>query len=114
MPKRIPVKAAKQINEEYGCRQVILLAWDGEFTHIVTYGKTVDDCAHAAAGGNMLKERWGWPECNDQPSRVRKLEARIQELEKQLAETRQLQSANAVKPQPTKDPGEEREQKATE
>jgi hypothetical protein len=80
MPKRIPISAAKQIAESNGCRQVILLAWDGELTHIVTYGKTVDDCAQAAAGANMLKEKWGWPESNDQPSRVKRLELAMQDL----------------------------------
>jgi hypothetical protein len=81
MPKRIPITAAKKIAAEFNCSQVILLAWDGELTHIVTFGKTIEDCAQAAAGGNMLKRKWGWPECNDQPSRVRNLEARILELE---------------------------------
>lgn len=80
MPKKIPVAAAREIANKFVCRQVILLAWDGELTHIVTYGKSVDDCAHAAAGGNMLKQKWGWPECNDQPSRVRKLEEALKEL----------------------------------
>jgi hypothetical protein len=80
MPKRIPVSAAKNVAESNGCRQVILLAWDGELTHIVSYGKTVDDCAQAAAGANMLKEKWSWPECNDQPSRVKRLELAMQDL----------------------------------
>lgn len=80
MPDRIPITAAKQIATTYDCRQVILLAWDGELTHIVTFGKTVEDCSQAADGGNMLKQKWGWPECNDQPSRVKKLEAEIQRL----------------------------------
>lgn len=78
--KRLPVKAAKDVSEAYSLRQVILLAWDGELTHVVTYGKSADDCAQAAAGGNILKQKWGWPECNDQPSRVKKLEAEISKL----------------------------------
>lgn len=81
MPKRIPVQRAKDIANKHSLRQVILLAWDGERTHIVTYGKGKDDCAQAAAGGNMLKQKWGWPECNDQPSRVRKLEAEVERLQ---------------------------------
>lgn len=48
MPKRIPIKAAKRVAEEHGLRQVILLGWDGENTHIVTYGVTKADCAAAA------------------------------------------------------------------
>lgn len=77
---RIPISAAKKVAEEQNCRQVILLAWDGELTHIVTYGKTADDCAQAATGGNLLKEKWGWPECNDQPSRVKKLQSELSTL----------------------------------
>jgi hypothetical protein len=84
--KRIPVKAASNIGKEYNAKQVILLVWDGELTHIVTWGKTVDDCSQAADGGNMLKQKWGWPECNDQPSRVKKLEAEVAQLKKALAQ----------------------------
>lgn len=84
---RIPVKAAKEIAQQYDCRQVILLAWDGSYTHVVTYGKTADDCSQAADGGNMLKQKWGWPECNDQPSRVQRLEAEVARLTKALEAT---------------------------
>jgi hypothetical protein len=81
MPQRIPISAARTVGQKYDCRQVILLAWDGELTHIVTWGKTLKDCSYAAEGGNRLKEKWGWPESNDQPSRVRRLQDRITELE---------------------------------
>jgi len=82
---KLPIKAARDISKQYNLRQVILLAWDGELTHIVTYGKSKEDCSQAADGGNMLKQKWGWPECNDQPSRVRKLEAEIVALRDKLA-----------------------------
>lgn len=85
MPARIPISAAKSIADKYGCRQVIVLAFDPKGrTHIITYGKTADDCAQAAEGGNILKQKWGWPECNDQPSRVKKLEAKVEELRNAL------------------------------
>lgn len=86
MPKRIPISAAKKVAQDHDCRQVILLAWDGQLTHIVTYGKTADDCAQAATGGNLLKAKWGWPECNDQPSRVRVLEKENAILRERLRE----------------------------
>jgi hypothetical protein len=82
------IRIAREVAEQTASRQVILIAWDGELTHIVTYGKTADDCAQAAAGGNMLKEKWGWPECNDQPSRVRKLEREIEKLRARLPEAK--------------------------
>ena len=86
MPKRIPISAARSIAKEYNCRQVILLAYDNKrVTHIITYGKSIEDCSQAAAGGNMLKEKWGWPECNDQPSRVIKLRTALNELIEAIA-----------------------------
>lgn len=85
MPNQIPISAAEKLAKKYGFRQVILLAWDGEWTNVVTWGDTVEDCAQAAHGGNLLKQKWGWPECNDQPARVQKLEKRVAELEALLA-----------------------------
>ncbi len=85
MPARIPVSAAKKLAEEYDCRQVILMAWDGKLTHCVTYGKSVEDCTQAAEGGNKIKTALGWPESlMAEPSRVKKLKARIAFLEEEL------------------------------
>ena len=84
--RRIPISAAKNIAKEHGQQQVILVTWDGEKTHVVTYGETTEACAQAASGGNLVKRALGWPEsmCDEQPSRVKKLEARIEELEREL------------------------------
>lgn len=87
MPKRLPISAARRIAKEHDCRQVILLAWDGERTHIVTYGKSIDDCAQAAEGGNILKTKWGWPELNDQPSRVKKLQRELKDCRSNTLKT---------------------------
>lgn len=85
MGKRVPVSIAKEVADKIGARQVILCCWDGTTNHIVTYGKTVEDCAQAAEGGNMLKVKWGWPASTfAEPSRVKKLQNRIKELEAQL------------------------------
>ncbi len=48
MVDRIPISAAKTVAEKYGLSQVILLGYDGEKAHVVTYGKTKKDCASAA------------------------------------------------------------------
>ena len=94
MPKRIPILAASDIAKAHDCRQVIVLAWDGKRTHVVTYGKTVEDCQQAADGGNRVKRALGWPEslCNEEPSRVAKLKAeneslrsKVKDLEGRLA-----------------------------
>lgn len=84
MPNKVPVRAAREVADKHDLRQVILIGWDGKLTHIVTYGKSTEDCAQAAHGGNLLKKKWGWPECNDQPPRVRKLEKEIEELKAEI------------------------------
>lgn len=86
MPKRIPISIAKAVAVNTGCQQVIILAWDGELTHVVTYGKTVEDCAQAAESGNRIKTFMGWPENTmSQPSRVKKLEVENKLLREQLS-----------------------------
>lgn len=79
MPARIPISAAKRIAADHDLRQVILFAWDGKASHIVTYGKSVEDCAEAADLGNKMKRGLGWPESlqSAEPSRVKKLRATL-------------------------------------
>lgn len=48
MPKRIPIATAKAVAEKHGLSQVLLIGWDGERVHVVTYGKTKADCEAAA------------------------------------------------------------------
>jgi len=48
MPKRIPITTAKLVAEKHDLSQVLLIGWDGERVHVVTYGKTKADCAAAA------------------------------------------------------------------
>lgn len=86
MTKGIPIKAAKDLAKQYDLKQVIILAWDGEREHCVTFGKTLEDCDQAAESGNCIKRILGWPEslCSSVPSRIVRLKRRIEELEKQL------------------------------
>lgn len=83
--KNVPIKAAKNIASEYQKDMVIIVCFDHTHgkQHITTYGKTIDDCDRAASGGNEIKRLLGWPEklCLEEPSRVKKLKARIAELE---------------------------------
>ncbi len=82
MPKRIPIAAARRFAKEQGLRQVIVAAWDGERTHVVTFGVSIEDCDQAALGGDRIKAALGWPESlRAAPSRVRGLQARVAELE---------------------------------
>lgn len=48
MPKRIPIAAAKRVANDFRLKQVLLIGWDGESTHVVTYGATKADCEAAA------------------------------------------------------------------
>lgn len=85
MAKRIPISVAKRIADDHDLAQVIVAAWDKKaaVTHVVTYGKSVEECEQAAAGGNAVKKALGWPEslCNEEPFRVKALKKRIEELE---------------------------------
>jgi hypothetical protein len=93
MPKRMPISSAKDIANKFDCKQVIIAAWDGERTHIVTYGKSAEDCDQAAQGGNLIKKAMGWPKSmlNDEPSRIIKMKSRIIELEQKVKELSETQ-----------------------
>ncbi len=48
MPKHIPISTAKSVAEKHDLRQVLLIGYDGERVHVVTYGRTKADCEAAA------------------------------------------------------------------
>ena len=82
----IPISAAQSLAESLDLRQVIIVAWDGEKTHVVTYGGSVADSANAAHGGNLVKRALGWPDNLDtETPKVLALQARIAELEAEVA-----------------------------
>ena len=60
MPKRIPIAETKRVAKAQSCKQVIIMAWDGELSHCVTYGETKEDCRQAAEGGRKLMQVLGW------------------------------------------------------
>jgi hypothetical protein len=63
--KHIPITAAKRIADAYGQSQVVIVTFDkdgGGITHVVTYGRTLEECKQAAEGGNFVKRALGWPE----------------------------------------------------
>lgn len=86
---RIPIKSLKELGNNHNQDIVIVFAIDsdGETSHVATWGRSINDCAQAAGWGNVMKDKLGWPETlHAQPSRVKKLQARIKELEAQLEE----------------------------
>jgi hypothetical protein len=74
--KRIPIKALKEFANQYGLDQVVVIARNNESDtdYIVTWGRTIKDCALAAISGNNQKRHMGWPEklCHATPSRLKK------------------------------------------
>jgi hypothetical protein len=52
---RIPVSTAKSVANKHDLKQCLLIGWDGEQVHIVTYGKTIADCAQAAKAREFWK-----------------------------------------------------------
>ena len=50
----IPISVAEKIGKKFKCKQVLLLTFDGERTHIVTWGKTKKDCEEVA----IAQEWW--------------------------------------------------------
>ena len=64
--KPIPIVAAKNIAEQYGYDQVIIIArkvGDQGGEHCTTYGRDKENCDVAARIGDWLKFKvMGWPE----------------------------------------------------
>lgn len=84
--KRIPIRAAKEVLDEFKLRQVILFAFDGDgVTHVVTYGKTGTDAVQASDGAKAITKVWGWPESTKEPSRFRAILDENTRLKTQLA-----------------------------
>ena len=72
--KKLPIKIAKSISEEYNQDQVVIVTYERKtgVTSVVTYGKSIVDCEQAAMGGNFVKKALGWPDdlCHDKPNRI--------------------------------------------
>jgi len=71
--KRVPIKEAKTLGKRLGMTRVILILNEPEGRqHVVTWGKTYDDCVEAALMGNCIKrDLLGWPNylCHAKPAR---------------------------------------------
>ena len=78
MSKKMPISAAKELAKKYDKDQIIILAWDkttGDHW-VTTYGKSIEDCAQAAEGGNRIKEFLGFPKeaYQSKPARIKRKE----------------------------------------
>jgi hypothetical protein len=83
-PKRIPIADARDFSRKHEQRQVIIVSWDGETTHVITYGKSIQDCDQAALGGEKIMQMLKFEKWQAIPSRVRVLQQRVQQLEDRL------------------------------
>lgn len=74
MAERISVLAAERFAQTHDLRQVIIIGLNDtdNVAHVVTYGKSKDDCRLAAESGNNLKRHMGWPVelCSAVPRRL--------------------------------------------
>jgi hypothetical protein len=74
--KRIPIKAAQRIADDYGYDQVIIYArkvgqGPGSGEHVTTYGVNKDHCNAAGLIGDHLKYKvFGWKEEKNDKNRV--------------------------------------------
>lgn len=87
MPTHIPFEALQAFCEANGLIQACLMAWDGQRTHVVTWGADASQSDMAAEGGNLMKRTMGWDEsyCNTKSAKVAKLEEEIEELKEEIA-----------------------------
>jgi hypothetical protein len=72
-PKRIPIRAAKDIAREFGYDTVIVFArrvGEDGVEHMTTYGVNEKHCASAAQQGRVLQRFMGWPDVPDEPPTV--------------------------------------------
>lgn len=86
---RLPIKALKDLANKYGYSHVVVYAYDSknQMQHIATYGRNIYECDQAAQFGNFMKDTLHWPESlHATPNRVKKLQERIKELEKERDE----------------------------
>ena len=56
--KRIPIMAVRKFCGEQDLDQVIVVGFSRKtgVTAVATFGKTLEDCAQAAAGGTLVKK----------------------------------------------------------
>lgn len=80
MAKNIPISVLRGIANKHGLQQVILMAWDGKKSHVVTYGVSEEDCDQAAQGGDFIKKAMNWPNWRHFPNRVRRLREALRPL----------------------------------
>ncbi len=86
-PVNIPISSVQKYARAHNLKQVIMLGWDGQDTHIVSYGETLDDCDQAAIGANKVKALFNWPDnLMAEPSRITKLKQDLKKILKDLGD----------------------------
>lgn len=121
MPNLIPPESLQKFCAQFQLSQAVLLAFDGERVHVVTWGNTPSDSDHAAEAGNALKKSFNWPNelCRDISPKVQALLDKVERLKEEVALTttpssppKKMESVSelllggAEKPTKTSNPGE--------
>jgi hypothetical protein len=86
-PVPLPIGAAASLAKAYGLRQVIITAWDGSTSHLVTYGESASDSDQATVGGKRIMYALGWRESLlSESAKVKVLRAALAAAEARIAE----------------------------
>lgn len=61
--KKVPVEVAEKFLKENGFDMVVVMAYtkDDDMRHVLSYGKTKEDCKNAAKSANWVKAALGFP-----------------------------------------------------
>lgn len=97
MSNRVPIRAAKQIAQEFNQSHVILFCYGpNDTSHVVTYGRTTENSDQAATFGNKLKKALGWPRemTTATPARVQRLKDENKRLRAHVSELEQVLKRN--------------------
>lgn len=70
MADKIPISDARELATKHGCRQIVVLAYNGEETLITTWGKTKADCEQAAKAQTHWDGTRIMPESDEQNRNV--------------------------------------------
>lgn len=71
---KIPIKAVKEFAEKHDLNMCVVFGQGNRAQHVITWGKTIEECSWAADLGNKMKQGLGWNKHLDsQPARVKKL-----------------------------------------
>lgn len=86
MPDKIPYEKAEKFARENECKVVVILAWDGSNSHVVTWGESAEQSDFAADTGHQMRCVLNWKDnMYVDSSKVKALKDEIESLKKQIS-----------------------------